>query len=236
MLEVKNLSVSIANNKVLDDISFNMQTGEFVGIVGPNGAGKSTLLKSILGLQNGSEGIFKLHGENVSNVLSKIAYVPQSNQYDWQFPISVEQLVGLSLINKWNFFRFSKFFNSPKVVDVLKKLEIYDLRHRHISELSGGQKQRVLLARVLVQDFDLLLLDEPFVGIDFKSEQIIVSLLKKLVSEGKSVMMVHHDLNSATNYFDKILLLNKKQVAFGSVRNVLKDELLNFTYNGKLFS
>lgn len=236
MLEVKNLSVSISNNKVLDDISFHMQRGELVGIVGPNGAGKSTLLKSILGLQNVSEGIFKLHGENVSNVLSKIAYVPQSNQYDWQFPISVEQLVGLSLINKWNFFRFSKFFNSQKVVDVLKQLEIYDLRHRHISELSGGQKQRVLLARVLVQDFDLLLLDEPFVGIDFKSEKIIVSLLKKLVSEGKSVMMVHHDLNSATNYFDKILLLNKKQVAFGSVKNVLKKELLNVAYNGKLFS
>jgi len=184
MLKISNLSCSLQGKQILYDVNLEIKRGDFLAVVGPNGAGKSTLLRTLLGLVKKSSGQVELENQPLSKQLFRIAYVAQSNTFDWQFPLSVRQLVELSLLTKQNFWR-SKFAAETAVVDeTLAQLEIKDLASRHIAELSGGQKQRVLLARVLCQPFDILILDEPFTGIDHQSEKIIMSLLRKLQADG----------------------------------------------------
>ena len=237
MLEVKNLSVRYDKQIVLDDLNFVVPSNCFFGILGPNGSGKSTLLNVLLGFKKPLKGSVHFDFSSKKLLSDKIAFVPQSNTYDWDFPISVRQLIELSLLDRGNFWRF-KAENYKEIVDqILIDLDIVDLQNRHISELSGGQKQRVLLARALVKDVDLVILDEPFNGVDFASEEKIISYLKNFLAKDKkhSVIVVHHNLNTVKKYFDSVLIINKKQIACGKTDSVFNKPNLKMAYGDLIF-
>lgn len=234
MLKVKKLSFSYGNLKVLNDLSFEVSSSKITGIIGPNGAGKSTLLRSLVGLETASFDTVLFKGQPLLKTLSLVAYVPQSSNYDWTFPLSVSQLVELSFLTKTNFWRFNKKAYQDNLLNIMSDLQIDDLASRHISELSGGQKQRVLIARALCQPFDLLILDEPFTGVDYQSEQIIINVIKRLKSLGKTILMVHHNLNTVKEYFDNLILLNKNIIASGPVESVFTKENLKQAYQGEI--
>jgi len=234
MLKVKKLSFSYGNLKVLNDLSFEVSSSKITGIIGPNGAGKSTLLRSLVGLEAASFDTVLFKGKPLLETLSLVAYVPQSSNYDWNFPLSVSQLVELSFLTKANFWKFNIKAHQDNLLNIMSDLQIDDLASRHISELSGGQKQRVLIARALCQPFDLLILDEPFTGVDHQSEQIIINVIKRLKSLGKTILMVHHNLNTVNKYFDNLILLNKNIIASGPVESVFTKENLKQTYQGEI--
>lgn len=229
MLEIKNMSVSYQNTLVLDGINLAFQPKTITGIIGPNGAGKSTLLKAMLGLVD-YQGQALLDHEPLQKQLDTIAYVEQRSHVDMDFPITVRECVSLGLYPRLQ--RFCRVTKSQwqKVDDALALLNLSDYAQRQISQLSGGQFQRMLIARCLVQDADYIFLDEPFVGIDVLSEEIIVNLLKQLRQQGKTIVIVHHDLTKARDYFDHILLLNKTVVDFGSFKDVFTKQNLYQAY------
>lgn len=232
MLYVSSLNVAYKDNLVLENISFNYEGNSIFGIVGPNGSGKSTLLKSLLGLKKFKSGSFNWDSSLSS---SCIAYVPQKSEYDWDFPLSVQDLVYNSLISIKNFWRFKPLKYQKDVESVLKKFKIFHLKDSAISELSGGQQQRLLLARAFVSNPKVLILDEPFNAIDHLSEIEIMKVLKEFNSQGGTVIMVHHNLNSVHDYFDEILILNNRVVAFGNTKDVFNRESLSEAYGLHFF-
>ena len=232
MLVVNNLFSSYSNELILNDVSFNFDGGSFLGIVGPNGSGKSTLLKCLLGLKSIDKGFVQWKSILPSR---DISYVPQLSEFDWQFPYSVYDLVESALLTKLNFWRFKSKDYEERVINVLEKFDLINFKDNHISELSGGQKQRMLLARAFVSNPKLLILDEPFNAVDHYSELHIMSLLKDYVKKGGSVIMVHHNLNSSIEYFNHVLLLNKKVIAFGETKSVLNKNNFEKAY-GNFFS
>lgn len=229
-VEVNDLSVSYYGNRVVKDISFSFDTGTLVGIVGPNGAGKSTLMKAVLGLIPRDSGTIKFAGQSIKQVRTNIAYVPQRSNIDWDFPILVRDTVLLGTYPNLGLFKRPKKKDKELAALCLEKVGMSDFSDRQIAELSGGQQQRVFLARALAQDTDFFFLDEPFVGIDVGSEQVIIKILKDLRDAGKTIFVVHHDLSKVDTYFDDLILINKELYGAGSVQNVFQPENMEKCY------
>lgn len=233
-LEVHDLTVSYNRRPVLWDIDFTLPEGQLIAIVGPNGAGKSTLIKAIMGLIPLSSGYVKVFGQDLDQVRSRVGYVPQRNSVDWDFPTSVLDVVLMGRYGRVGLFRRPRASDVDVANEALRKVGIADLAQRQISQLSGGQQQRVFIARALAQDADIYLMDEPFVGVDAATESAIIELLREMRRRGKTVVVVHHDLGTVQDYFDWVLLLNLRTVAFGPLAEVFTDSLLQQTYGGRL--
>lgn len=232
-IEVAHLSTSYYGQEVLHDINFSVDTGKLIGIIGPNGAGKSTLMKSMLGLIPTDEGKVSFAGMNIKKARSIIAYVPQRAAIDWDFPIIVLDAVLLGTFPSLGVFRRPKKADREWAYECLKKVGMEDYSKRQIGELSGGQQQRVFLARALAQKADFFFLDEPLVGIDVTSEELIMKILKNLRDEGKSIFVVHHDLTKVEEYFEDLVLLNKKLIKSGTVKTVLRPEIMREAYKAQ---
>ncbi|MCL4131737.1 UNVERIFIED_CONTAM: hypothetical protein GTU68_042611 [Idotea baltica] len=233
-LEVHNLNVSYDSKPVLWAIDFKIPKSSLACIVGPNGAGKSTLLKSIMNLIEISSGEVKFFDEKLDQKRSLIAYVPQREEVDWNFPISVYEVVMMGRYGRNSFLKKKNKDDDKIVEESLKELDVYDLKDRQISQLSGGQQQRVFLARALAQNASIYLMDEPFAGIDASTEKKIVKIFKKLKSEGKTIICVHHDLNTVPEYFDWTIFLNLRLIASGLTKDVFTSENLTSAYGPAL--
>lgn len=234
MIRMKHVNVQYGQGKLaLQDLSLSLQKGMIIGIIGPNGAGKSTLMKAILGLVDYQGEI--VHGTHQENLQGKIAYVEQKSQIDIHFPMTVKECVSLGAYQKVGLFHRLGKKEWQEVAAVLEKVGLSDLQNRPITDLSGGQFQRMLLARCLVQDLDYLFLDEPFVGIDVVSEQVIIDLMKELRDQGKTILIVHHDLSKVEEYFDQLILLNRGLIAYGSVGEVFTPTNLKKAYGEMIF-
>ncbi|NYF25255.1 metal ABC transporter ATP-binding protein [Sporosarcina sp. JAI121] len=231
---VSNLHVSYYGKEVLQNIGFTISEGKSVGIIGPNGAGKSTLLKALLNLIPKDKGEITILGSELKEVRKRIAYVPQRSTIDWDFPITVKDTVLIGTYPTIGLLRRPGRLEKELALKCLEKVDMTEFQNRQIGELSGGQQQRVFLARALAQQADLFLLDEPFVGIDATSEEMIVKILKELRDVGKTIIVVHHDLNKAEKYFDELLLLNKELIAKGSVKEVFTPKTIASAYGGQL--
>lgn len=232
MLKIKNLSVSYRDHLALENISLEIPDATITGIIGPNGAGKSTLFKGILDMID-HEGTSFIDGKILSQNLGSISYVEQKANIDYNFPIKVKECVSLGLFSKVKPLSTLKKQDWQCVQEALSQVDLAGYANRQISQLSGGQFQRMLLARCLVQDADYIFLDEPFVGIDIISEEMIVELLQRLRKEGKTILIIHHDLSKVKAYFDHVLLLNKKALAFGQTETVFTQENLTKTYQSQ---
>lgn len=229
-LEIEELSVSYHETAVLWDISCKLPADLLIGIIGPNGAGKSTLLKALLGLIKPLSGAVRFFGSPLQKVRRKVAYVPQRSSVDWDFPMTAYDLVMMGRFNRMGMLKWASKSDREATLKALRLVEMEDLSHRQISELSGGQQQRLFIARALVQDADLFLLDEPFAGIDLTTEKTLLSLFAKLKSQGKTIVMVHHDLITAQKVFDWLVLLNTCLIAAGPTSEVLTAQNLAKTY------
>ena len=234
MIRIENLSVSYKETLALKDISLVLQGPTITGILGPNGAGKSTLLKSMLGIIP-HEGHTFIDDKEMKKSLKKVAYVEQKIHIDYNFPIKVKECVSLGLYPSIPLFHTLKANHWKKVDEALEIVGLSDYADRQISQLSGGQFQRVLIARCLVQDAEYILLDEPFVGIDSVSEEIIMNTLRDLKKAGKTVLIVHHDLGKVAHYFDQVLLLNKELISFGPTKETFTQANLKQAYGDRLF-
>ena len=224
------LTVNYDRTPVLWDITFAVPEGHLVAIVGPNGAGKSTLIKTALGLVTPLSGSVEFFGKPLEEVRRCIAYVPQRSSVDWDFPITVRDLVLMGRYGKIGLFRLPTRADREAVERVLEAVGLSGLATRQISQLSGGQQQRAFLARALIQDAEIYFMDEPFAGIDHATEKVLVALLKKLQAEGKTVFVVHHDLSTVNDYFDWIALLNMRLTACGPMAETFTAENLERTY------
>ncbi|MFT4761415.1 MAG: ABC-type Mn2+/Zn2+ transport system ATPase subunit [Paraglaciecola sp.] len=233
-ISIKGLSVAYDRKLVLTNIYLDLQSGNVYGVIGPNGAGKSTLFKAILGLIDLNSGRILINGETIKVQRKSIVYVPQRDGVDWQFPATVMDIVlmGRYPLKKM----FSRMNDEDKEVamDALKDVGIEYLKDRQIGELSGGQQQRVFIARALCQGADIFLLDEPFVGVDITTEEKIIDILKRLASQGKTLLVVHHDLSSVAEYFDKVILLNQRLIAFGDTETTFTQENISKAYRSQL--
>ncbi|WP_088013846.1 metal ABC transporter ATP-binding protein [Gottfriedia acidiceleris] len=234
-ITIDELYVSYLGNPVIQEVSFEVEQGKLVGIIGPNGAGKSTLIKAILELIPRDKGSIKINGGSIRANRKLIAYVPQRNHIDWDFPITVLDVVLLGTFPHLGFFRKPKKNEKLLATDCLKKVGMEAYKNKQIGELSGGQQQRVFLARALAQNTEILFLDEPFVGIDMTSEETIISILKELRDAGKTIIVVHHDLTKAQTYFDELLLLNQRLIQYGSVEDVLNPSVISKAYTNHPF-
>lgn len=236
MLDINNLSVTYPNNvTALKDISTSLPAGKLIGVIGPNGAGKSSLLKGILGMVPRT-GEVSFNGKPIDKIQKQIAYVEQKGSLDMNFPITVLECVLLGTYPKLGWFKRPKEKEKRAAYESLKDVGMEDYSNRHISELSGGQFQRVLIARTLVQDAELIFLDEPFVGIDLRSESIIMKRLFDLRDQGKTILIVHHDLTKVGQYFDDLILLDKYLYASGSVDEVMKSNNLAKVFGEDAFT
>jgi manganese/zinc/iron transport system ATP- binding protein len=234
ILEVHDLTVSYDKKPVLWGIDFSLPKGNLIGILGPNGSGKSTLLKSIMGLIPISSGYIKLFDKEIKDVRKKVSYVPQRESVDWDFPASVFEIVLMGRYGHLGLFKRPRKADKEMAMDALEKVGMTNFADRQISELSGGQQQRVFLARAIAQDAELYFMDEPFAGIDASTEKTIIELLRGMVRNGKTIVVVHHDLQSVSEYFDWLILLNLRLVASGPIEKTFTSENLNDTYGGKL--
>jgi manganese/zinc/iron transport system ATP- binding protein len=233
-LEVHDLTVAYQRKPVLWGIDLVVPRGKLVGIVGPNGAGKSTLIKAALGLVPLSSGWVKFFGEKGRKSMKRVGYVPQRESVDWDFPVTVMDVVLMGRYGHLGLISRPADRDRDIARDCLEKVKMLPFANRQIANLSGGQQQRVFLARALAQESDLYFMDEPFAGVDAATESAIIALLHELKDRGKTLMVVHHDLPTARNYFDMLLLLNMRVVAFGPTEEVFTYELLQQTYGGRL--
>jgi manganese/zinc/iron transport system ATP- binding protein len=233
-IEIADLTVAYHRKPVLWEISLSIPPGSLVGIVGPNGAGKSTLLKSIIGLVPRVSGQIQMHGQASTQCRHRIAYVPQRESVDWDFPASVLDVVLMGLYREAGWFWPLRAEHRKRAMLALEQVGIADLASRQISQLSGGQQQRTFLARALVQEADIYLLDEPFAAVDAATEQSIIGVLRKLQSQGKTILVVHHDLHTVPLYFNFLVLINVRAVAWGAMSETFTPENLKRTYGGRL--
>ncbi|KHD45713.1 metal ABC transporter ATP-binding protein [Streptococcus hongkongensis] len=234
MISIKNLNVIYSGNiEALTDITIDINEGGIIGILGPNGAGKSTFMKAILGLIPYS-GQITLTPMCSNLGKTAISYVEQRSHIDVNFPMTVSECVLLGTYGRLGVFKKVGQTEKRKVNHYLEKVGLLDFVNRPIKSLSGGQFQRMLLARCLIQEKQFLFLDEPFVGIDSLSESIILGLLRELANEGKTILIVHHDLSKVEEYFDRILLLNKQLLAYGSIEEAFTIPALEKAYGDHL--
>ena len=233
-VEVHDLTVAYRTQPVLWDVDVCLPEGRLIAIVGPNGAGKSTLLKALLGLVRPLTGWVKIFGEPYARRRSWVGYVPQRESVDWDFPTSALDVVTMGLYGRVGWLRRPARHHREAALSCLDKVGIADLAERQISQLSGGQQQRVFLARALAQDARLYLMDEPFAGVDATTERAILTLLQELRATGRTVVAVHHDLQTVAQYFDDVVLLNMRLVASGPVATTFTADHLQRTYGGRL--
>lgn len=233
-IEVHDLTVAYRKKPVLWDIDFSLPEGQLIGMVGPNGAGKSTLIKAIMGLLPLSSGFVKIYGKPLETQRELIGYVPQRESVDWDFPTDALDVVTMGRYGKLSLFGRPSKEDKEIAMDALEKVGLADFARRQISQLSGGQQQRVFLARALAQDAVIYLMDEPFSGVDAATEKAIIELLGELKDKGKTLLVVHHDLNTVAEYFDWVMLLNLRLIKLGPVKEIFNNENLRTTYGGKL--
>ena len=229
-ISVTELTVDYDGVKAIEDVNFMVNAEKLTAIIGPNGAGKSTLIKALLGLIPTRTGTISCFGTSPKQYRKYISYVPQRAQIDWEFPANVFDVVAMGLYGELGLLRRFSSAHKDRVHSALTDVDMADFAARQISQLSGGQQQRVFLARSIVQDAELILLDEPFGGIDAKSEAVIVDILRRQKQNGKSIVAVHHDLSTVKDYFDDVILLNKTVTAFGPVNDVFTKSNVEKTY------
>ena len=222
-IEIKNLTVAYGENIALEDFNLDVEIGSLMALVGPNGAGKSTLIKTILKFLKQITGEIKISKKS-------LAYVPQRNSVDWDFPTTLFDVVEMGCYGRVGLFKRVNKEEKVKVLKAIEQVGMLDFKDRQISELSGGQQQRTFIARALVQEADIYLMDEPFQGVDSTTEKSIVDILKKLKSDGKTLLVVHHDLQTVPTYFESVTFINKTVVATGKVKEVFTQENIDKTY------
>jgi len=233
-LELHDLSVAYHRKPVLYGIDLVAPPGQLIGIVGPNGAGKSTLIKAVMGLLPLTSGWVRIFGEPYKKNMQRVGYVPQRESVDWDFPVNVLDVVLMGRYGRLRLAQRPTARDREIARECLDKVHMLPFAKRQIGNLSGGQQQRVFLARALAQESDLYLMDEPFVGVDAATEAAIITLLHELKAKGKTVLVVHHDLATAKEYFDSLILLNMRLIAFGPTAEVFKPDILQTTYGGRL--
>ena len=233
-LSVHNLTVVYNREPVLENVDWQPRAHRLTAIVGPNGAGKSTLLKAVLGLVPAIAGDVEVYGTSLAEARDRIGYVPQRSTVDWDFPVSAREVVGMGRYRKIGWLRRTRPADRKAADAALAAVGLAEYADRQIGQLSGGQQQRVFLARALAQEPDLYLLDEPFAGVDAATEATILEVLRGLKREGKSIIVVHHDLATVRDWFDDVLLLDRTRIAAGPVADVFTGDNLAATYGGKL--
>lgn len=234
-VEVHDLTVTYNKKPALWDVDFLLPQGKIIGVIGPNGAGKSTLIKAMMGLIPISSGWVKLFNEPLNTIRQQLSYVPQRESVDWDFPASVMDVVLMGRYgHQRGFFKRTSKKDKTIALKCLQKVRMEEFVNRQIAQLSGGQQQRVFLARALAQQAQLYLMDEPFAGIDASTERAILELLIEMRNEGKTIVVVHHDLQSAYEFFDWMVMLNTRLVACGPKKDVFTQKILNETYGGTL--
>lgn len=233
-LSIREVTIAYQRKPVLWEVNLDIPRGSLVGLVGPNGAGKSTLLKAIMGMMPLLSGQVRIFGKSYSEVRQRVAYVPQRESVDWDFPASVLDVVLMGFYGRLGWFGRISRQHQQKAMEALERVGMAEFAQRQISQLSGGQQQRTFLARALIQPADLFLLDEPFAAVDASTEQALVTILRALQSEGKTIIVVHHDLHTVPEYFDYLVLLNMRVVAAGPMETTFHQENLQKTYGGKL--
>lgn len=234
VIEFHDLTVSYDKKPVLWNIDMSLPAGQLIGIIGPNGAGKSTLIKAAMGLLPLGSGYVKIFDQPLDKVRERVSYVPQRESVDWDFPTSVLDVVLMGRYGKLGLFKRPRKSDKEVAMNCLRKVGMDAYVDRQISQLSGGQQQRVFLARALAQDADVYFMDEPFAGVDAATESAILEVLRELSKQGKTVVVVHHDLQSAAEFFDWVVLLNMRLVSSGPIDKVFTNEQLQETYGGKL--
>lgn len=225
-ISVSGLTVYHDNTPALWDLNFSIPKGQLVGILGPNGAGKSTLLKALLGEKGAISGTCELFS-------NRIAYVPQRCGIDWNFPITAYEVVLMGCYRELGFFKWPKKVHRKRAMELLDELGMADYARKQISELSGGQQQRLFIARALMAEADIFFFDEPFAAIDVTTETLLIDLMKRLKDEGKTLLVVHHDLSTAPDYFDWLIMLNLRLIASGDCQTVFCEENLKKAFGNK---
>lgn len=233
-LEVRDLTVAYRERPVLWDVDLVVPAGQLCAIVGPNGAGKSTLIKAVLGLVPKASGRVQFYGQDLSQARGRIGYVPQRGSVDWDFPTNVLDVVMMGLYGKLGWFRRPGKKEHEAAMRCLEQVSMSAFASRQISQLSGGQQQRVFLARALAQASDLYFMDEPFAGVDAVTEEAILNVLHGLKGQGKTVVVVHHDLETVRDYFDHLTLLNVQVIASGPMSQTFTPENLKATYGERM--
>ena len=231
---IRDLTVAYHRKPVLWDIDCDIQEGKIIGIIGPNGAGKSTLLKAILDLIPKASGKILIYGQPYRKQRRLVGYVPQRESVDWDFPVTALDVVTMGRYGKIGWFKPVTRKHKKAAMEAMDRVGMADYAKRQISQLSGGQQQRIFLARALVQDARIYFMDEPFAGVDVATEKAIVKLLQEFRENGKTVVVIHHDLQTVTEYFDSLILLNMRIVAAGPSKDVFNQENLHKTYGGRL--
>lgn len=233
VIEINDLTVAYRFKPVLWDIDLDVPGGVMMAVVGPNGAGKSTLIKAMLDIVKPLAGTVRLMGRPYHEVRSKIGYVPQKGSVDWDFPTTVKDVVLMGTYGKLGWVRRPGKKEKLLADQAIEKTGLSDLASRQISQLSGGQQQRVFLARALVQEAEIYFMDEPFQGVDVTTEKAIINILKELKSRGKTVVVVHHDVQTVTEYFDWVTFLNVRKIAAGPVGQTFNNKNLELAYGAK---
>jgi manganese/zinc/iron transport system ATP- binding protein len=233
-LVVHDLTVAYHRKPVIWDVGFSIPPGSLVGVVGPNGAGKSTLLKAVMDLIPRASGRIQVFGESYRQNRHRVGYVPQRESVDWDFPVDALDVVTMGLYREIGWCLPVRKKHRQAAMEALSRVGIADLARRQISQLSGGQQQRTFLARALVQDADLYLMDEPFAAVDAATERAIIDILREMKQRGRTAVVIHHDLQTVPEYFDYVVLLNLRVVAHGPTQDVFTQENLQKTYGGRL--
>lgn len=233
-LSVYDLTVAYHRKPVIWDVGFDIPPGKLVGIVGPNGAGKSTLIKAIMGLIPKASGRVQIFGKPYQKNRHRVGYVPQRESVDWDFPVNALDVVTMGLYKEIGWCLPVRKKHRARAMEALERVGIADYAYRQISQLSGGQQQRTFLARALVQNADLYLMDEPFAAVDAATEKAIVQILQEMKKEGKTALVIHHDLQTVPDYFDYVILLNMRVIDHGLTEEVFTPENLQKTYGGRL--
>lgn len=234
MLEVQNLSVKYREVTALSDISFSIPSGSLVGLIGANGAGKSTLLKAMLDLIPAQKGQVFYHQRPLKQQRQKVAYLPQRSQIDWDYPVTVWNVVMMARTLQTGWFGKTSRQSKQIVQEVLERVELYELRDRPIKQLSGGQQQRVFLARALAQQADVLLLDEPLTAVDKKTEALMWNIYNQLKQEGKTLLISCHEWGDTLDRYDQLLLLNRQLISMGTPRQVMTTANIQNAYGGSV--
>lgn len=234
MVDVSHLTVSYGPKPALLDVSFQISKGLLVGVIGPNGAGKSTLIKAILGFVKKDMGNVSIQGRPAEKARGLVAYVPQRGAVDWSFPVRVKDVALMGRYGHIPWYKSPSQRDYEIVDHALELVRMSDFRNRQIGQLSGGQQQRVFMARALAQGSNILLLDEPFAGVDAATERAILDVLERARKNGRTLVVVHHDLATANEYFDRLLLIKQRLYAYGKPESVLQESLLSEVYEGRL--
>ena len=232
-ISIKDLTVAYDEKPALWDIDLNIPKGALTAIIGPNGAGKTSLIKATLGIIKPIAGRVDIFGQPMNRQRSQVAYVPQRNSVDWDFPTNVLDVVMMGTYSNLGWFQRPGKLEKEAAMNALKEVDMQDFADRQIGQLSGGQQQRIFVARALVQNASIFLMDEPLIGVDAITERAIIKLLKKLRDEMKTVIVVHHDLQTVEEYFDWAFLLNVRQIGFGKVSDIITSDNLKLTYGGR---